>query len=240
MQKSLPMSIFVLVIIGIQVLVIGMVILFYLAKQKADKERTEQLKPIASQMNLEFYPADATQMMNAMSDFQLFSRGRGRRITNVMQGEVESVSVTLFDYRYIVGGKNSKAYELTVIFFQSPTLNLPYFSLCPEHIYHKIGSVFGYQDIDFDSHPGFSDHYLLRGSEEEGIRGVFTYSVLDFYQANLHLYTEGKGNRLIYYTEGKGNRLIYYRDLDQRINPEQLQDFLAEGLRVFQLFSHFR
>jgi len=224
-----------LVIMGIYVLVIGILTLLGLAnqkaKQKADKERTEQLKSIASLMNLEFYPTDATQMMNAMSDVQLFSRGRGKRITNVMQGEVEGVSVTLFDYRYVTGRrKRSRTYELTIIFFQSPTLNLPYFSLCPEHILHKIS---GYQDINFNSHPGFSEHYLLRGSEEEGIREVFTDSVLDFYQMNLHRYTEGKGDRFIYY-HGREDRS------GNRTKPEQLQDLLTEGLRVFRLFSYSR
>jgi len=42
-------------------------------------------------------------------------------------------------------------------------LKLPFFELKPENTFHKIGQVFGYQDIDFEAFPNFSKGYLLRG-----------------------------------------------------------------------------
>jgi hypothetical protein len=46
---------------------------------------------------------------------------------------------------------------------------MPHFALRPEKAWHKIGSWFGHQDIDFDSHPRFSSTYLLRGGDESAI-----------------------------------------------------------------------
>ncbi|MEC9473853.1 MAG: hypothetical protein VX584_04130, partial [Actinomycetota bacterium] len=61
-------------------------------------------------------------------------------------------------------------------------LQLPTFVIRPENLFHKIGSTFGYQDIDFDAHPTFSKRYLLRGPDEEAIRNTFTDEFLSSYE----------------------------------------------------------
>jgi hypothetical protein len=101
---------------------------------------------------------------------------------------------------------------------------LPTFSLRPETIWHKIGGWFGHQDIDFESHPGFSRLYLLRGRDEEAIRRLFTAEVLAFYEGQSGLSTEGAGNRLVVYRHAK------------RIAPADTRSFLEEGFGVLGVF----
>ena len=116
----------------------------------------------------------------------------------------------------------------TVIWFRSPQLSLPSFVMRPEHVVHKIGSAFGYQDIDFDSNrtaADFSKKYLLRGADEHAIRSLFKDNVLDFFATH-------PGKPVL---EGRGDRLILYRP-GQLIRPENISVFLEEGLEVFRLF----
>ncbi len=118
--------------------------------------------------------------------------------------------------------------EQTVIWFRSPQLSLPSFVMRPEHVFHKIGSAFGYQDIDFESNrtaADFSKKYLLRGGDEHAIRSLFKDNVLNFFATH--------PGRLV--LEGRDDRLILYRP-EQLIRPENISVFLEEGLEVFRLF----
>ena len=65
-----------------------------------------------------------------------------------------------------------------------------------EHIGHRIAGVFGMQDIDFPERPEFSRRYLLRGSDEGGIRAVFTPTVQDFFEAYEGIGAASSGQRL--------------------------------------------
>ncbi|MBK92358.1 MAG: hypothetical protein CME27_07925, partial [Gemmatimonadetes bacterium] len=104
--------------------------------------------------------------------------------------------------------------EQTVIWFRSPQLSLPSFVMRPEHVFHKIGSAFGYQDIDFESNrtaADFSKKYLLRGEDEHAIRSLFKDNVLSFFATH-------SGKPVL---EGRGDRLILYRP-GQLIRPENI------------------
>lgn len=128
-------------------------------------------------------------------------------------------------YSYTTGGgKSSSTYRQTVIGFQSSKLTLPAFELSPEHLFHKIAGVFGYQDIDISSYPDFSKSYLLRGSDETSIRKVFSPMVISHFEKNKGLFVEVKGDTLIFYRQSK------------RVRPTDIKDFLYEGRAVFGLF----
>jgi hypothetical protein len=50
---------------------------------------------------------------------------------------------------------------------------LPVFVMKPEHLGHKIGAYFGWDDIDFDKNPEFSELYHLTCYDEACIRDNF-------------------------------------------------------------------
>ncbi len=89
---------------------------------------------------------------------------------------------------------------------------VPDLVLAPENILHKIGKVFGYQDIDFDSSPDFSSHYLLRGPDEMAIRSAFGADARR---------TSGRSGMA---RGGRGGSVGIYRS-DKRCKPEDLAAF---------------
>ena len=147
-----------------------------------DKKRTEKLRQIADEMGLPFYPQGNDSLISELSNFPLFSEGRSKKIKNMLHGETSEVEVGIFDFRYTTGSdKSSHTHKQSVAYFRSPELDYPDFALRPEHLFHRIGGVFGYQDIDFESHPRFSKSYLLRGNSEHKIRLLFNDEILAFF-----------------------------------------------------------
>ena len=142
-----------------------------------------------------------------------------------MRGKTQDLEVAIFDYRYTTGsGKHKHTWNHSVVCFRFVGTVLPVFSLRPENMGHKIGQWFGSQDIDFDTHRTFSKRYLLRGSDEAAVRGIFKKDVLDFYEGKMGLCTEGAGNTLLFYREGT------------RTKPEGVRAFMEEGFGVLGLF----
>jgi len=206
-----------LIIIGIAVFIAALVYLsLYI-----EKKRTEAMRQAALRLGFNFFPKGDPTFLSEMAAFHLFQQGHTRLLKNLMRGESSDADVAMFDYRFTVGsGKNQHTKNQTVICFRLSDLNLPVFSLSPENIMHKIGSMFGYQDIDFEHHPEFSKRYLLRGPDETRIRTLFKDSVLRFFEQKQPLCVEGAENRLIFYRSSK------------QVKPEALNSFVEEGTAV--------
>jgi hypothetical protein len=142
----------------------------------------------------------------------------------MIHGETEEVEVGIFEYRYTTGGGDSSHdWRQTVISFRSPDLNLPQFTLRPEGLFDKIGSVLGRRDVDFESHPVFSKKYVLRGRDEERIRRAFRAELLTLLESQSGVSVEGEGQRLIFYRTGKV------------VPPDQVRAFMEEGFRIYSL-----
>ncbi len=191
-----------------------------------EKKRTEALGKAAEELGFDFLPKGDGRFLSELGGFHLFSQGHSRYLYNLMRGEANGMEVSIFDYRYTIGaGKHQHTYNQTVVCFVVPDADLPQFSLRPENIWHKIGQLFGYQDINFDSHPVFSRNYLLRGADEAGIRDLFTDDVLEFYEKRTGLSTEGTDDLLLFYRHAK------------RVEPNNVHGFLEDGFKVMALFT---
>lgn len=190
-----------------------------------EKKRTQAMKVAADAMGYAF-EEQRPDLIGELGAFHLFQQGRSKRLRNVISGSQGGVAFKIFDYRYTIGsGKNSQTIRQTVAHVRSDRLRLPGFALRPENIFHKIGGVFGYQDIDFDSHPTFSKKYLLRGQEEQEIRQAFAPHVLDHFDQNHGLSVEGFGEELVVYRGGR------------QLKPDTLQTHLDDAIRVHGLFA---
>ncbi len=211
---AVPIVVGVLSLIG--------VIIFIAIKQ--DKKRTEDLAAAAGRMNFTFSKEATPHLLRSLEHLHLFSQGHSKKIRNVFTGKAGDLDVSVFDYRYTTGGgKNSNTSRQTVILFESDQLTFPKFALRPENVFHKIGQVFGYGDIDFATHEEFSKRYLLRGEDENAVRSTFNGEALSFYETDRTLSTEAHGRQLIHYRMRK------------RLKPEEIQTFIAEGVRVLTL-----
>ena len=184
-----------------------------------------QLTAIAHKLNLQFSPEGDDSLLERLNHFHLLSQGHSGRIWNMLHGETNNVELAVFDYRYLTGsGTHFSVYNQSVIYFRSPKLNLPQFAVRPEGIFHKIGSVLGYKDIDFESHPHFSKKYLLRGDDESVIRALFNNELLNYFESQQNISVEGGADQLVFYWAEK------------LIEHEEAERFMDEGFQVFEQF----
>jgi carbonic anhydrase len=211
---------------GFLVLVIGWLIVASIIDRRREQERTRLMVNVASLLGWQFNEVAGLNWIPNLETFALFSQGHSKQIKNVMYGEIDGVKAAVFDYYYVVGhGKHRSTFNQSVVYFEPRNLNLPPFSLRPEHTFHKIISAFGYQDIDFGNRPDFSSKYLLRGPDEQGIRSIFTDALLGFYEMN-----EGTS------TDGAGNQLFIFRQ-NSRPAPHETQAFLNWSLQLQRLYG---
>jgi hypothetical protein len=191
-----------------------------------EKRRREGLRQVAGQLGLDFQETLAEPPGSGLARLHLFNVGHTRRAKNALSGRYGNADVVLFDYQYTTGhGKNRHTHRQTVAAFHLPKVRLPLFTLCPESVFHKIGSALGYQDIDFDRFPSFSSSYLLRGESEPAIRELFTDNRVMFFE-----------NRRGLSVEGGDDWLIVYRSR-RRVRPQQVSAFLDETFEVRGVFA---
>jgi hypothetical protein len=193
---------------------------------RAEKRRTEQLGQLADAMGFDFEAVADGSLVAAMDGLPLFGKGHSKKARNVLYKRVRGSDVVFLDYQYTIGsGKNRRTVKQTAaVFSQHARSDLPSFEMRPEGFFHKIGTYFGYQDIDFETHEKFSRDYLLRGPDEAAIRAAFTPHVLDFFESE----------HVRWCVEAGSNRIAIYRD--RRLSPSETQQFLSDATRVFLVF----
>lgn len=161
-----------LVVAGI-LAVFGAIVYFGIMQER---KRAEAMQQVATVMGFSYAKDDSgVGLPPRAATLPLFDRGHGRKAKNLLGGTLADHPVTVLDYTYVTGsGKNRTTHRQTVALFPDAVSGLPDFELAPENIFHKIGAVFGYQDIDFPEDEEFSKRYLLRGSDEAAVRNSFT------------------------------------------------------------------
>ena len=208
---------------------IGLVVVILVLAYFTEKKRTEKIQEVAKGLGLAFSKKATDIVLDVMQQFKLFNLGRSnsRQAYNHMIGHQNGIDMQVFDYRYTVGhGKSSSTYNQTVLFIESPRLQLPTFHMAPEDIFSRLSTKLGMQDIDFDSHPDFSKKYLLKGSNEALVRQFFTQPILNFFEQD---HTK-------WYFEGLGQQMILYRR-NKRMKPDDYTNFIKRGLAFYQLFT---
>ena len=186
--------------------------------------RSENLRKIAIDLNIPFYPKGDDSLYDHLEYFHLFSMNSKSRITNMLHQEDEETELAFFDFTFEIGGGGSYGtrYQQSVVYFCSHKLDLPQFVLQPEKKFHQFGDL---QDIDFSSHTKFSDDYLLQGNPEESVRNLFNEQLLNFFESKPGLCVEGGANQMLFYR------------LNERISPNKLSQFLEEGMQVLSKFT---
>ena len=217
-----------LLLFGFGAAFFALVIVVVLYNVKKEKDRTQQLQLLASQLGWNFAAAAPLSVIDRFYQFALFNQGDNKEIRNFMSGEASGAKAAVFDYAYVVGsGKNRQTHRLSVLYLEPADLNLPYFSLRPETFLYSIISALGYQDIDFAQRPEFSNQYILRGQDEPAIRRAFNDGVLGFYESHPQTCTDGGGNQLFVFRS------------DYRFQPQEIQSYLRMGLTLLGMLSAY-
>ena len=196
---------------------------FFVVAYFYEKKRTEKWQNAAEELGLGFYPEGDSATEGRLSRYQLFNSGRSRKMKNLIQGTTDEVHLAIFDYQYTTGGgKNQHTHKQTVVLVESPQLVIPNFSMRAEGFFDKIGGMLGFQDIDFEEHPKFSQMYVLKGDNETEIREFFNAEIIQFFEAQPAISVESNlGGSLIFYQPGR------------RRNPEELKDLLTSAYEIY-------
>ncbi|MBC8351242.1 MAG: hypothetical protein H8E66_04615 [Planctomycetes bacterium] len=215
-----------LIVAGCVLAVVVLVITLIRWSIRMAKERTAAMSDFAAGLELEFFESGHEELLSRLATFQLFNSGHSRRMKNVIIGKTELASIAIFDYRYTTGGgKNQSTHNQTVVTMESESLALPNFTMRPEHLFDRVGSALGFQDIDFDDHPQFSQSFVLKGKDEAAIREFFDPQILDFFADRAGICFEGTAGRFIYFRGGTTQ------------STDDLRKYLEEGYSVYQAFT---
>ena len=100
----------------------------------AAKKRRERFIEAAQEMGLQSYPDGDPELMNRFAGFKLFSRGRARKMKNVIQGDSGEVKIATFDYQFTTGrGKQTRTHYQSVVSLQSNEIQCPEFTMRPKN-----------------------------------------------------------------------------------------------------------
>ncbi len=193
------------------------------------KSRKKEMFNLSYDLDMDWREQDEYGLLNQLGDFKLFSKGRRKKISNILRKDDvhRDSEVCIFDYSFVTGGGNStKRHRQTVFFVNAKDLNLPKFLMKPENFFHKVGQYLNMvDDIDFEAFPEFSDEYLLQGTREDNVRDTF-------HKELLHFFTVEKD----WCMEGLNYDLIFYRK-NNRVPVEQIRNFYEKGLYVYDMLA---
>jgi hypothetical protein len=215
---------------GIQVVVFGAVIALFVwgirYAIKAEKQRIAELGQVALAMKFSFAEQGSASLTDLTGAFPLCGIGRARQWQYTLTGKTADRDAVIGEYSYVTGsGKSQHRSRQTVAVFPGGARGLPDLVLAPENFFHRIGQIFGYQDIDLDSSEEFSKRYLLRGKDEAAIRRAFNIDVIAWFAQNDSWSVQAAGGHLaIFRTE-------------RVCKPAEVPTFLADALRIQDAFT---
>lgn len=216
-----------LLTLAITGVILVLVFAFVRYLKKLDRKDLEKLSAAANALG---FTSRAAADQSLMGNSHLANLGRRRSIlNNVLERSTSAAGRdVIFNFTYTASaGKNARWITQTVMQMESPTIHLPQFLLEPaaggatdSRQMPPAGNV-----IDVGASSKFKELFVLRGTDEAGIRQLFTPAVIQECEQRALLSMEGNANGLLLYENGR------------RIKPEELETFVNQGSRMKSLFE---
>ena len=125
---------------------------------------------------------------------------------------------------------SEQSYKISVFLITVMDMPLPDFSLSKEDIVDKMFQSLGFEDIDFEGYPVFSELYKLTGENKQAIIQFFNPQLIEFFEKNQGYCLEAQNNRILLY---KDKDLIHKTDLEDAINfTENMLDIMHNQKEV--------
>jgi len=158
------------------VLLLAAVAAGFLVQQQAKQNRRTALAALASQLGLQYVARDTLRIIDF--PFDLFQKGDGRGIENMMWGAVDGVNVRLFDYWYYDETRDSKgvssgSYKRFTCAISEIPADCPHLSVRREGVFSHLADHLGMADIAFES-DDFNREFEVRCSDQK-----FAFSLVD-------------------------------------------------------------
>ncbi len=226
------MAVYLLVILIMVICVVGIVgimgFIFFVVRKK-EKKKSKALRRFASQNGFQFYDDNGRGMINInrMAKFPIFNIGYMKSVKNILIGG-RRYNWTIFDYHYTTGHSGphtSATHHQFTVFRVRLDRNIADFVLTKENFITKVADAFGANDIDFQTHPRFSNTYRLR-SKDPSIRSTFNKQALDFFErSNFNFCIQSVGNEVIFYNHSV------------RASPSNIFPYLDQFETLLDLFT---
>ena len=148
---------------------------------------------------------------------------------NVLGGTFNGTYFAIGDFNITVGSDSRKRKQYqTYVVIHSGKLTSPNFCLQPESALFRMAEgllnrLTGSVDIDFPTHPDFSDNYFLKGSNEDAVREFFTPRVLEYFQAHHGLSVEVFNGTLVFFRLG------------ELVKPDDIKALIDNAMEVHQV-----
>lgn len=189
------------------------------------QQRQDSLRNFAYARELDFYENFDESLIKQLQHFKLFNIGGRKKIKSCIHYKDLNWENYLFDFQYTIStGKSSHTYKQSIFFVNSGELTLPEFYQKPENFLTKLMAYIGYDDIDFDQNPEYSDLHHLKGKFESVVRFFFSPEILSLLSNQKELYMEGMNHYFILYVKHK------------LIPVEKMHNFRELGLMLYNLF----
>ncbi len=190
------------------------------------RERKESLEKAMRNLGLSFHGESDESAGKLLAPHPLGKCGAPKGAAMVGRGQYRDHQLVTFEYTYVVHtGKNSYAVTQTVVVLGNEH-NFPDLDMGAESFLDRFKEYFGSQDIDFSSHPDFSNKYRLRGEDEESIRDLFRPRVREYFEKNDKIQLDIKGDQILIYRPGK-----YCK------SGEELEPFLQQVVEIKEVLG---
>jgi hypothetical protein len=208
--------------------------------RKKREEEDEQLRRFAVSQGFAFQPAGDLRVADELNAFPWLgdpgpeALRQQASISRLFRREVGRTGVSVFQLHRKIGGAREESVDperyLTydVFLYRFGERPLPAFSLRPREVFDRIGELLGSRDIRFEHHREFSNRYVLRGSDGNAVRALFSDEMLSFLAAlPVACTVESIGDRMVF----------YYLARRSRIAPASVREFVQEGLKLLSVMQ---
>ena len=201
-------------------LIFGASVLFVISTILRERKRAEHLRGIARQLGWQFYNDE--KGITVQRGFTLI---RGGSFGNILAGQKKSGEWKVFEHHDTSGAGRNRRRVIQTCAVVKPDKQIPDFTLKKEHIFHKLGAIVGYNDIDFPQHPKFSKKYFLK-SPDTNIRSVFNMETIHHFEQNdISENIESKNGLILIFNPGK------------RLKPSDIVPFIEKAEQLVNRLS---
>jgi hypothetical protein len=176
-----------LIFLLIPVIIVLVIVAAYYSYVQQRKRR-EALALLADQLGWQFDPSSDYGHDNTYGHFSMFRQGHSRRAYNSINGvlEIEGASwpIKMGDYEYKVTTSNGKTttthtYHFSYLILHTPFTTAPDLLIRREGIFDAMKSLFGFDDIDFES-AEFSRRFCVKSSDKRFAYDVIHTGMMEF------------------------------------------------------------
>jgi MFS superfamily sulfate permease-like transporter len=156
--------------------------------------REKELKALAKSLGFDYTSSNPSNRSN----FGRFSAEplRVKYEGNILSGKIEGNRYHVSDLSIVKGGEfKAQILHVTVLSISDLHIGMPIFTMQKEGLLEKTFI----NDIDFKSHPDFSNKYVLNGINEEHVRTFFTKEIIEFFEKHDIYNVECLGAELLIY-----------------------------------------